>query len=101
MKEQAKRGDMVEREDIYGNYAGFIYRYIMTLTHNSHAAEELTQETFYQAMKSLDWGCASTKYFEHPSTPTPWLLAFSINSTSVWSVLTSTTTKIPECSPLI
>jgi RNA polymerase sigma factor (sigma-70 family) len=75
MKEQAKRGDMVERDDIYGNYADFIYRYIMTLTHDSHAAEELTQETFYQAMKSLD------SFDEGKSKLSTWLCAIARN---VW-----------------
>ncbi|VXC53000.1 ECF subfamily RNA polymerase sigma-24 factor [Bacillus sp. 349Y] len=41
-------------ENIYQEYADFIFRYLLTLTNESQFAEELTQETFYQAIKSID-----------------------------------------------
>lgn len=31
-----------------------VYKYLFCLTHNADLAEELTQETFYQAMKRID-----------------------------------------------
>ncbi|MBM7713404.1 RNA polymerase sigma-70 factor (ECF subfamily) [Bacillus thermophilus] len=40
--------------DVYQKYASFIFKYLLTLTNNEQAAEELTQETFYQAIKSID-----------------------------------------------
>ncbi len=40
-------------EDIYRQYATPVYRYLYTLTQSALLAEELTQETFYQAIKSL------------------------------------------------
>ena len=39
-------------EDIYKQYADTVYRYLLTLTRSPDAAEELTQETFYQAIRS-------------------------------------------------
>lgn len=44
----------MDKDNIYQDYADFIYRYLLTLTSNSQIAEELTQETFYQAIKSID-----------------------------------------------
>lgn len=44
----------MDKDNIYQNYADFIFRYLLTLTSNSQIAEELTQETFYQAIKSID-----------------------------------------------
>jgi RNA polymerase sigma factor (sigma-70 family) len=41
-------------EDIYNQYANLIYKYLLSLTGDSNAAEELTQETFYQAMKRIE-----------------------------------------------
>lgn len=38
--------------DVYRKYADMVYRYLLSLTHDSHVAEELTQETFYQAIRS-------------------------------------------------
>ena len=69
-------------DDIYQKYAQMVYRYLLSLTHNSDLAEELTQETFYQAIKSIHkydesckistWLCAIAKrqvlayYRKHP-----------------------------------
>ncbi|KKE77790.1 sigma-70 family RNA polymerase sigma factor [Bacilli bacterium] len=44
----------MDKDNIYQDYADFIFRYLLTLTNDEHAAEELTQETFYQAIKSID-----------------------------------------------
>lgn len=42
-------------EEMYQKYANFVFKYLLTLTHNDYQfAEELTQETFYQAIKSID-----------------------------------------------
>ena len=40
--------------EIYQQYAQTVFKYLMTLTHSVDIAEELTQETFYQAVKSID-----------------------------------------------
>ncbi|WP_018664946.1 RNA polymerase sigma factor [Heyndrickxia acidiproducens] len=44
----------MDTDSIYQDYANFIYRYLLSLTKSNQAAEELTQETFYQAIKSID-----------------------------------------------
>ncbi len=62
---------MLSMEEIYQEYAKTVYRYLLTLTRNADVAEELTQETFYQAVKSIErfdgkckistWLCAIAK----------------------------------------
>jgi len=44
----------VDKDNIYQEYGDFIFKYLLTLTNNFHSAEELTQETFYQAIKSIN-----------------------------------------------
>ncbi|XEC94453.1 RNA polymerase sigma factor [Paenibacillus tarimensis] len=41
-------------EKIYKNYAESVYRYLLSLTHDEDLAEELTEETFYRAVYSID-----------------------------------------------
>ena len=43
-----------EFEKIYAKYYQSIYRYLLSLTKNSHIAEEITQETFYKALKNIN-----------------------------------------------
>lgn len=73
---------MQSMDEIYQKYAQIVYRYLLSLTHDSDLAEELTQETFYQALRSIDkfdesckvstWLCAIAKnqmysyYRKHP-----------------------------------
>ena len=40
-------------EKLYQEYAQIIYRYLFSLTHNHDISEELTQETFCQAITSI------------------------------------------------
>lgn len=52
-------------EEIYQKHAQTVYKYLMTLVRNSDIAEELTQETFYQAIKSIhryDGNCKITTW---------------------------------------
>lgn len=39
---------------IYIEYRDFIYKFLLKYLNNADLAEEITQETFYQAIKSLD-----------------------------------------------
>lgn len=39
---------------IYEEYMTQVYRYLFSLCHDPHLAEELTQETFFQVLKSID-----------------------------------------------
>lgn len=43
-----------EFENIYGEYAIGVYKFLLKLSGNHTIAEELTQETFYKAMKNID-----------------------------------------------
>lgn len=45
---------MDDIEQIYRQYMPQVYKYLFSLCHEPHLAEELTQETFYQALKSID-----------------------------------------------
>lgn len=39
--------------EIYKEYSQIVYKYLFCLTHNSDIAEEITQETFYIALKDI------------------------------------------------
>lgn len=59
-------------EEIYKEYFKTVYKYLFCLTSNHDLAEELTQETFYKAVKKIDtyegkckisvWLCQIAKY---------------------------------------
>lgn len=63
--------------ELYQQYARTVYKYLKSLSHDEDLAEELTQETFYQAIRSIDrfdgsckistWLCAIAKkrYLSH------------------------------------
>ena len=55
---------------VYGEYREMIYRFIYRLCRNEELAEELTQETFYQAMKSWE-------KFRGESSVSTWLCAIA------------------------
>ena len=42
-----------DMEQIYQQHAQTVYKFLMAQTGNAHLAEELTQETFYQAVRSI------------------------------------------------
>ncbi len=41
-------------EQIYKEHAKSVYKYLLSLTQDEDLAEELTQETFYRALYSID-----------------------------------------------
>lgn len=45
---------MANLDSIYRQYADDVFKYLMCLCHDPILSEELTQETFYQAVKSID-----------------------------------------------
>ncbi len=66
-------GETVESmEEIYQSYAKTVYRYLMSLTRSEDLAEELTQETFVQAIRCIG------KYDESCKLST-WLCAIAKN----------------------
>ncbi|NLE23945.1 MAG: sigma-70 family RNA polymerase sigma factor [Clostridiaceae bacterium] len=74
---------MLSIEEAYREHSRTVYRYLLSLTHDVGLSEELTQETFFQAIKSVErfdgsckvstWLCAIAKNLllserrKHPS----------------------------------
>ena len=68
---------MTNFESLYHAYFNDVYRYILRLSGNIHIAEEITSETFFKALKSIDsfrgdcevrvWLCQIAKncYYSH------------------------------------
>ncbi|MEA4815059.1 MAG: sigma factor [Oscillospiraceae bacterium] len=62
---------MLSMDEVYRTHAQTVYRYLLSLTRDAALAEELTQETFYQAVRSAErfdgsckvstWLCAIAK----------------------------------------
>ena len=44
---------MKQMEELYINYAKTVHKYLICLTNDVNIAEDLTQETFYQASKTI------------------------------------------------
>ena len=61
-------------DQIYQAYFDPVYRYALSLSGNADLAEEITQETFFKAMRSLD-------QFQGKSSLKSWLCAIAKN---VW-----------------
>ena len=57
-------------EDLYERHAQGVYRYLFSLGADADTAEDLTQETFCQALKSLDT-------FRGDCSPQTWLCAIA------------------------
>ena len=45
---------MYKVEELYNDYFHDVYLYIRSLSADEHLAEDITQETFFKAMKSVD-----------------------------------------------
>ena len=41
-------------DEIYRSYAMTVYKYLLSMTHDEDLSEELTQETFCQAVRTID-----------------------------------------------
>ncbi len=63
---------MKSMEEIYQEYAKTVYRFLLSRTHNEDLSEELTQETFYQAIRTVN------RYDETCKVST-WLLGIAKN----------------------
>ncbi|MBR3437287.1 MAG: sigma-70 family RNA polymerase sigma factor [Lachnospiraceae bacterium] len=63
---------MKPMEEIYQEYAKTVYRFLLSRTGNADLAEELTQETFYQAIRTVN------RYDETCKVST-WLLGIAKN----------------------
>lgn len=45
---------MEDMQTVYQRHAQTVYKFLLAKTRDPHLAEELTQETFYQAVRSVD-----------------------------------------------
>ena len=63
---------MLPIEEIYRAHSQTVYCYLLSLTQDADTSEELTQETFYQAIKSVERFDGSCKI-------TTWLCAIAKN----------------------
>lgn len=45
---------MFDMDAAYREYAVMVYKFLLSLCYEEELAEELTQETFYQAVRSVD-----------------------------------------------
>ncbi len=77
---------MKEFDAVYGEYRELVRRFLLRLCCDDMLADELTQETFYRAMRA--WG-----RFRGESSPATWLCAIARN-------LYRDTLKLPREAPL-
>lgn len=61
---------MRDFETIFTEYFARVYRFARRLTGSDHAAEELTQQTFFKALKKID-------SFDERSDPATWLCSIA------------------------
>ena len=59
-------------DEIYQSYFDPVYRYVLSLSGDPHTAEEITQETFFKALRSLH-------QFRGDSSIKSWLCAIARN----------------------
>ena len=65
---------LANMEEIYQAHARTVYKFLLSQCHDADLAEELTQETFYQAVRSIDrfngsckvsvWLCQIAKHLD-------------------------------------
>lgn len=67
-----KGGDHLEIDQLYLTYEKTVFRFLLSLTRNPQLAEELTQETFYQAIRSIP-------RFKGDSSVSTWLCQIAKN----------------------
>ena len=63
---------MLDLDVLYREHADTVHRYLLVKTNSADLAEELTQETFYQALRSVDSYDGSCKF-------STWLIGIAKN----------------------
>lgn len=63
---------MLDLDVLYREHADTVHRYLLVKTNSTDLAEELTQETFYQALRSVDSYDGSCKF-------STWLIGIAKN----------------------
>lgn len=61
---------MQPMDEVYQKYARSVHKYLLSLSHSEEIAEELTQETFYQAIRSID-------RYDHTCKMSTWLCSIA------------------------
>lgn len=80
-------------EDIYKAHSQTVYRYLLTLTHDAELSEELTQETFYQAIRSIE-------RFDKSCKISTWLCAIARNTLQTYRRKHPITSELDELSTI-
>lgn len=62
----------MDLERLYDEYFDSVYRFMLSISGNHHIAEEITQETFFKALKKID-------SFRGESSLTTWLYQIAKN----------------------
>lgn len=83
---------MATMDDIYQRHAQTVYRYLLSLTQDPHLAEELTQETFCQAIKGVG-------KFRGDSQISTWLCAIAKRQLAQYQRRHPTTEELTERVP--
>ncbi len=78
---------MQSMDEIYREHARTVYRYLLSRTGDPDISEEITQETFYLAVKEID-------RFDGTCKISTWLIAIAKNALSSWR------RKNPETEPI-
>lgn len=64
---------MQDFDKIYSQYFNYVYKFVLALCHDSYIAEEITQETFFKALKNID-------SFEGKANISSWLCQIAKNT---------------------
>lgn len=64
---------MEDFDKVYTQYFSYVYRFALALCGNRHTAEEITQETFFKALKKIE-------SFKGDSSITSWLCQIAKNT---------------------
>ncbi len=68
---------MQSMDEIYKQYARTVYKFLLSLSQNEDLAEELTQETFYQAVRCIE-------RYDGSCTVSTWLCAIAKNQLAAY-----------------
>ena len=76
-------------EKLYQDYFLVVYKYILSISHDPLAAEEITQDTFFKALKKID-------DFRGDSNIRVWLCQIAKNSYYAWYNASRKTEELDE-----
>ena len=80
---------MISLEEVYREYSDMIYRWLLARTGDEDLAEEITQETFYQAVLHAD-------NYDHSCKVSTWLCSIASNKLKEYLRKHPQTEELPE-----